>query len=727
MRYHGAMQACTKCARPIPSAASFCGACGAPSPGAGAASAFEEPPICGGCGVTVNAARSACEACGAPYSTPALRAAQQPGGGYWVAVRATFTCNACRFDVPLNHFELGDGVVCTRCGLEQRFDRSTWRELVDFAHEVGDLGAPGPEGRFPDPEVRLAEPKPFAEVGISAIWAVEDEYQACPGNPLCRACKAPRVVVGKRDRSVDVGCSRCSEKSTYELPPHTHLQRLAGVLADEHEAGRSEATMIEESGVVVLRCPSCSAPLSGVKDEDGVVTCGYCRVPCRISSRTHARAGHKKTPVKTWWLYFDEPSPLRRKLLNEARQDAARQAKGQVRDEQRARSVAAGQVQRAETPSRRAARKEKAAQRKALVPLLAVFATMPIFAGVIFYQSRKEESAHEPESAESAESAEKAEGAALPSDDVLRRWSFSMPREEASALFGVDAKPGAKIKLKDRGVFKEVELGGTGGPTYSIALSGGAKFDIARVLERLAKIAPNRLRQDAATQREINVGRTLLRVDPRSTPKYKARVSVMTWVEGEAGVAAADAFLAAVRYAALDGPELTPAQLRMLNGTPLSEAARFDVTMPIESAAKSFVAAFPSGNCVTRTDVLTKDTSLTCTADVDDPTIAEVRYAWPNAARTRLHSVTFLKHKGASDPVGCLETALGRGEKKVVDFASGRGELTWPLGKRGDRAVLDGAGLRLVARDGAKPEEPADWAADHAKIVGALAGCADRK
>jgi hypothetical protein len=498
------------------------------------------------------------------------------------------------------------------------------------------------------------------------------------------------------------------------------LQRLAGVLADEHEEGRSEATMIEESGVVVLRCPSCSAPLSGVKDEDGVVTCGYCRVPCRISSRTHARAGHKKTPVKTWWLYFDEPSPLRRKLLNEARQDAARQPKRRAHDERRARSHAA-QVQRAETASGRTARKEKAAERKALAPLLAVVATMPIIAGIVIYRSGKKENAQK------TESAEKAEKAALPSDDVLHRWSFSMRREEASALFGVDAKPGAKVKLQDGGVFKEVELGGLGGPTYGIALSGGAKFDTARVLERLAKIAPNRLRQDAATQKEINVGRTLLRVDPRPTPMYEARVSVMTWVEGAAGIAAADVFFAAVRYAALDGPELTPAQLGVLNGTPLTEAARFDVRMPIESAAKGFVAAFPSGNCVTQTDVLTKTTSLSCSAEVDDPTFAEVRYAWPSAPKTRLESVTFVKHKGATDPIGCLETALGRGEKKVVDFASGRAELSWPLGKRGDRAVLGGVSLRLLTRNGAKPEEPADWVADYEKIVGALAGCADRK
>jgi len=657
-----------------------------------------ELSICSGCGVIVDASRSACEACGTPYGTPALRAVPQPDGGYWVAVRATFTCNACRFDVPLNHFELGEGVVCTRCGLEQRFERSNWHELVDFAHAAGDLGAPGPEGRFPEPGVSIAKPEPFADVGVSTTWAVEGEYRACPGNPLCRECGAPRVVFGKRDGTIDVGCSNCDAKSTYELPSGVRFRRLAGVLADEHEAGRNEATTIEESGVVVLRCPNCSAPLTGVKDEDGVVTCAYCRVPCRISSRTHARAGHKQTPVKTWWLYFEEPSPLRRKLVKAAKKKAERKAGQSTEDEGFDGSRAA---------------EAQAAEQNAIVPLLVVFGISVIVGGLMFYQSGKK-------------AEQDAARATPPGDDVLLRWSFSMPSEDASELFRVEPRPGVKVELQEKGVFKEVSFGGAGGPTYSIALLAGEKFDTDRVLERLAKIAPNRLREDAVKQREINTGRTLLRVDPRPTPMYRARVEVMTWVEGEAGVAAADAFFAAVRHAALDGPEPDAAQLRIINGPPLSELARFDVTMPIEDAAKGFVAALPHGKCATTTDLLARTTDLICTAEVDHPVIDAVRFAWPSVEKARQKSAMFVKQKGASDPIGCLEGALGPGEKKVLDFASNKGELSWPLGERGDRAVLDGAGLRLVTREGAKPEEVGDWTKSYERIVGVLASCTDR-
>jgi hypothetical protein len=305
-----------------------------------------------------------------------------------------------------------------------------------------------------------------------------------------------------------------------------------------------------------------------------------------------------------------------------------------------------------------------------------------------------------------------------------------MSPAEASVLFGTQASPGAKVKFAAGGVFKEAGLGGVGGPTYSLDLLGTDKLDTEAVFARLARIAPNRLHENTAKQREISVGRSLLRVDSRPTPMYAARIEVMTWVKGEPGVVAADAFLAAARYAAQGGPEPTPGQLRLLNGTPLSDAARFAIEAPVERAATSFGAAFPSGECKTTTDLMTKRTELICASDVDDPAIAGVRYAWPSAANARLQRVTLLKHskatggaRTAGDPSGCLTKALGPGEKKVVDFASGRAELSWTLGKRGDRAVLDDTALEISARDGAKPEEPADWAKDYAKIIQAIATC----
>ena len=204
----------------------------------------------------------------------------------------------------------------------------------------------------------------------------------------------------------------------------------------------------------------------------------------------------------------------------------------------------------------------------------------------------------------------------------------------------------------------------------------------------------------------------------------------MTWVPGEPGIAAADAFLAAARYAALDGPELTAAQLHLLRGAALSEAARFDVAVPIESAIASFTAAFPAGQCATRTDPAAKGTELSCSVEVDHPVFAEVRFAWPSAPKARVRSVTLTRQRrpdaegrAPPDPTGCLTAALGSGEKEVVDFASGRAVHSWRLGKGGDRAVLDGDTFTLAARAGADPAKPADFTAEHAKILGSLASC----
>jgi hypothetical protein len=77
----------------------------------------------------------------------------------------------------------------------------------------------------------------------------------------------------------------------------------------------------------MLGCPRCNAPLDKVKDADGSITCQYCSAQCRISTKTHAKAGHKDAPVKTWWLYFDAPSKQRKKLLNEAKQQGKRDRK----------------------------------------------------------------------------------------------------------------------------------------------------------------------------------------------------------------------------------------------------------------------------------------------------------------------------------------------------------------------------------------------------------------
>ncbi|MBA2543855.1 MAG: hypothetical protein H0V17_29695, partial [Deltaproteobacteria bacterium] len=128
--------------------------------------AFEEPAICNHCGVLADASRQSCTTCNTWITSDSpLRAMAQPNRGYWAAVRAAFACNACKFDAPLNHFELVDAVVCTRCGHEQRHDRAEWKRLVEYAQFVADF-VPGDEGRFPDPDTRLPN-KPFEALGRS--------------------------------------------------------------------------------------------------------------------------------------------------------------------------------------------------------------------------------------------------------------------------------------------------------------------------------------------------------------------------------------------------------------------------------------------------------------------------------------------------------------------------------------------------------------------------------
>ncbi len=331
-----------------------------------------EPEICPGCGALWRDGAQSCDSC--DTSGPPTRAVEQPGRGFWVGVKATFTCNACRFDSPLNHFQLGDGVRCMRCGLEQRFDGGEWHKLGALAHAVGDLGAGGPQGRFPDPEVEIDNP--HDDLAQHSGWAQRHRYRATPGNPLCRDCSAPLVFVARDGNETSVRCSSCQTSRTYEFPEvASRIKGLVAVVADEHEAGGAEVVLKEEAGVTLLACPGCGAPLQDIKDTDGLITCTFCSATCRISTTSHAAAGHKNTPVKTWWLYFDSPSKERNKLLNEARQKAARARKQREKAEQRAKSK-----KEEGGPKPKPKKKEREANWwVALLPLLPLLAGIPLY------------------------------------------------------------------------------------------------------------------------------------------------------------------------------------------------------------------------------------------------------------------------------------------------------------------------------------------------------------
>jgi hypothetical protein len=316
------MSVCSGCGSTIAAGFGFCGACGAATAagGAGTAVARGEPPardlaaICAGCGILADPNSAACATCAATYPTPRPRAALQPGGGYWAAVRLTFKCNMCRFDVPLNHYEPGDAVVCSRCGLEQRYETVKWAELVRFAHEVADVGR--------DRDLLERVDARWARELEAFGWVTAGGMRVTLGNPLCPACRSP-VVVATSGAELLVGCSRCPEQRRYE-----RFFQLAckGVLSEAHEDGRSEAIVSGQGGVTLLRCPNCSAPLEGVGAGDVLVTCNFCKVTCRISARARAKAGHTEVPAKTWWLYFDEPTLRRTAAIAEAKRQAERDA-----------------------------------------------------------------------------------------------------------------------------------------------------------------------------------------------------------------------------------------------------------------------------------------------------------------------------------------------------------------------------------------------------------------
>ena len=703
------MEQCGQCGAQLSAGASLCGSCGA-ARGPRPAPAVEEPLICAGCGILVDGSRAACEACGGAYGAAPVRAHAQPGNGYWVAVRATFTCNACDFDVPLNHFELDEGVVCTRCGLEQRYEPSSWQDLVTFAHGVGDVGVPGPEGRFPDAAQRLLQPKPYADLGLDDSWAYEDDFQASPGNPPCRTCRAPYVVVARRDRALEVACSRCPDRRAYELPARAP-GGLAGVLADEHAQGGREAALLDDNGVSVLRCPNCSAPLPGVKDADGVVTCGYCQVACRISSRTHARAGHKNTPAKTWWLYFEGPSALRGELLAAARADAAEAERRRERAAQAMRTRADRDAAAA-----RARRAAEAAKRRGRTLSLAAVVGSTVLVGGLWYSIVYRPGVQE--RAAAAQAAAKRAG-----DDAVSGYAFALSHGETAALFGGDLGPNTTATLRDGGVFERVYFTGDAfrrGRGYGLGLAPGPRYDLETALARLARLVPNRLRDDPPRRELASNQRGVLRVGP-------AGIQISLHATGALDLELAEAMLAAVKHATLDGPVPTAAQLRSLNGPSLGDVARFDAAVPIEGASAAFARAFPDGKCGTIDDLLAKRTELVCTIDVDDPRIREVRLAWPSTAKAHLGSAALAwwtqTSKTSAYPIGCLEQALGPGEQKVTDFASGSGQLVWKLGARGDTLTLDGGSLTFGARDGVAPGEIPDWVAHYAKVVDAVAAC----
>jgi len=668
---------------------------------------IEEPTICAGCGLVQVQEASGCPACETVYGD--LRARDQPGDGFWVGVRAYFTCNACRFDSPLNHFELEEGVVCARCGLEQKYEGQHWRAMGELAHQVGDFGSGGPQGRFPDDELEIDNP--FGYLGDSELWAKRKYFQAAPGNPLCRSCQAPMVFVRRQGDQSEVKCSGCGEARTYEFPdPAKRIKYLIAVVADEHEAGRSEAVLREENGVVALMCPGCGAPLENVGEGDGIIVCGYCQASCRISNHAHARAGHKDTPAKTWWLYFDQPSPERKKRLNQARQQKARADKKQNKAEHRQRSMAG---QPASKPKKKPVDPQaaaKKAEKRALMPLLLVFLATPFIALAVLKPWKKSP-------IEIAAEAEASADQALAGG--LKTFRFGPP-EEMAAHFGASGDSRLNVEGDRNGQFARVEVNWSDGPTpvYSLRVHFGSAFDDDALERRLREVVP-----DLGPRKKIGANKTTMSLSATN-------LSIQTWIRDKPEAQRrANAMLAIARYGLFEGEQPDASVLRLVRGQSLAAAGEIDVSVPVERAAAAVQKVFPTAGCDTVTDMMTKQTGLRCKVQVDHPFIRDVYFGWPNEAKGKIRYVQIVidgtkKLKSLQDPASaCLTPLLGAGETVVTDHAKGTGHLRFELGPAGDHVRVDPAVVRIGGDPERAADAPATWTQRLPAIAKALSDC----
>jgi hypothetical protein len=289
-------------------------------------------PICATCGVIAPRLCPTCSRCGAPFAARPATAPRQDVSGYWVAVRCSFQCRSCGFAAPLDQLDVDGSVECAYCGLRQRFEPSTWREALDFAHAVGDLSGPGPEGRHPDPGLWIGPVNPFRDVGETVAFsefreagfeisegmtvAKSLQIQAAPGFPICVRCRVPLRVEVQAARATTT-CATCSETSTFAMPERARSfgEALVAVVAQEHRVNRVEATQTvpATTGVSALVCPNCGAPLA-LQGGDRTIKCQFCSAFCRVPGRFLVRAGQDKIEPEIWWMLFNGPSRKRREL-----------------------------------------------------------------------------------------------------------------------------------------------------------------------------------------------------------------------------------------------------------------------------------------------------------------------------------------------------------------------------------------------------------------------------
>jgi Zn finger protein HypA/HybF involved in hydrogenase expression len=286
-------------------------------------------PICPRCGVIAPTIKKACPICEQPFANP--RETVRPARGHaWVAVRCSFQCRSCQFLSPLDELDIDGSVECAQCGQAQRFDVEAWRGALAFAHSVGDLAFPTPEGRLSHPAIWIGDDNPFSMVGHSEIFSEHRQssvqmtdgltvhrslfIEAAPGHPVCGSCHAP-VEAAPGPGGVEASCRKCGAGGTFGLPSgaEQYNDGLIGVVADAHRTDQRRARLeTTADGPVSLKCPECAGALPATRDR--VLKCSYCGTASLIPVQARLRdAGQVLTP-DIWWLAFAGPSARRAEL-----------------------------------------------------------------------------------------------------------------------------------------------------------------------------------------------------------------------------------------------------------------------------------------------------------------------------------------------------------------------------------------------------------------------------
>ncbi|HMJ15889.1 MAG TPA: hypothetical protein VK524_30945 [Polyangiaceae bacterium] len=281
--------------------------------------------VCRRCGVVAPAQGNACDICHQPLSAVRTPAPAMPADQYWVAVRAGFTCNSCRFLAPLDSLDADGAVECAHCGLRQRFDSASWQPALDHAHAVGDLAGPSPEGRNPHPTTWLGSDNPHARVGDTRTFGELSDgalsFHAAPGHPVCQKCSSLLHVGVTGPGSCQSACQSCGDRATFRLSDAARAlhEGLIAVVSDDARSDRPKAQLSAPGGgVMTMNCGSCGAPLT-LEGKGSLQTCKYCNTSCIVPHRSVSRALHEAIEPAIWWLLLGGVSPKRSELLEEHR------------------------------------------------------------------------------------------------------------------------------------------------------------------------------------------------------------------------------------------------------------------------------------------------------------------------------------------------------------------------------------------------------------------------